>query len=57
MRLVQWALEPCGSFRGSGTGELAMLTEVHSLAVKNDLDYTFGTEFQHILAFAVFGLG
>ena len=57
MRLVQWALEPCGSFRGSGTRELAMLTEVHSLAVKNDLDYSSGTEFQHIPAFAVFGLG
>lgn len=57
MRLVQWALEPCGSFQRLWDRELAMLTEVHSLAVKNDLDYTFGTEFQHILAFAVFGLG
>ena len=57
MRLVQWAQEPCGSFRGSGTRDLAMLTEVHSLAVKNGLDHTFGTEFQYIPAFAVFGLG
>ena len=57
MRLVQWAQEPCGSIRGSGTRDLAMLTEVHSLAVKNGLDHTFGTEFQYIPAFAVFGLG